>query len=69
MQAAVGDLLIISSQHVDGPSRIGVIQEVRGEDGAPPYVVKWEDDERTTFVFPGPDAHVEHHAHGRRGAA
>jgi hypothetical protein len=63
MQAAVGDLLIISSPHVDGPSRIGVIQEVHGEGGAPPYVVKWEEDERTTLVFPGPDAHVEHHTH------
>lgn len=63
MQASVGDFLIIASRHLDGPSRVGMIQEVHGEDGAPPYVVKWEDDERTTIVFPGPDAHVEHRIH------
>jgi hypothetical protein len=65
VQGAVGDLLIISSQHLDGPSRIGVILEVHGKDGAPPYIVKWEDDERTTFVFPGSDAHIEHSTHSR----
>ncbi|MDN4597135.1 DUF1918 domain-containing protein [Leifsonia virtsii] len=60
MQAHVGDFLIIASNHLEGPARVGLIQEVHGEGGAPPYQVRWEDDERTTLVFPGPDAHIEH---------
>ncbi|HEV7185641.1 MAG: DUF1918 domain-containing protein [Actinomycetales bacterium] len=63
MQATVGDFLRIESSHLGGPPRIGIIQEVHGEDGAPPYLVRWEDDERTTLVYPGPDAHVEHQSH------
>jgi hypothetical protein len=30
---------------------------VRGEDGAPPYVVRWGDGHEG-LVFPGDDAHV-----------
>lgn len=59
MRASVGEFLVIASRHVDEHARVGVILEVHGEDGAPPYVVKWEDDETTTMVFPGPDAHAE----------
>ncbi|WP_374010369.1 DUF1918 domain-containing protein [Leifsonia sp. LS-T14] len=60
MQARTGDFLVISSNHLDEPARVGYIEEVHGADGAPPYVVRWEDDGRTTTVFPGPDAHIEH---------
>jgi len=49
MQAHVGDFLIIASNHLEGPARIGLIVEVHGEGGAPPYQVRWEDDERTTL--------------------
>lgn len=63
MEAAVGDFLVIPPGHVDGPRRIGLIQEVHGADGAPPYVVKWEEDGRTTIVFPGPDARIERRDH------
>ncbi|WP_158865765.1 DUF1918 domain-containing protein [Leifsonia sp. AG29] len=60
MQAVAGDFIVISSKHDDEPNRVGMIQEVHGEDGAPPYVVKWEDNGHTTTLFPGPDAHIEH---------
>ena len=66
MQATAGDFLIIASPHLDEPSRIGLIEEVHGDDGAPPYVVKWEEDGRTTIVFPGSDAHIEHPEARRR---
>jgi Domain of unknown function (DUF1918) len=59
MQANVGDRLVILSRHLDEHLRSGEIVEVHGADGAPPYVVKWADEERTALVFPGPDAHVE----------
>jgi hypothetical protein len=59
MQANVGDRLVILSRHLDEHLRSGEIVEVHGVNGAPPYVVKWADEERTALVFPGPDAHVE----------
>lgn len=60
MFAAVGDRLVVRSQHLDGPVRDGEIIEVRGADGAPPFVVRWSDTGHETLVFPGPDAYVEH---------
>lgn len=62
MNASVGDRLLVRSVHVDGPVRDGEILEVHGQDGGPPYVVRWSDDGHTSLVFPGPDATVEHFA-------
>jgi hypothetical protein len=67
MQAEAGDFLVIASTHVDEPPRVGFIEEVHGDDGGPPYVVRWEEDGRTTIMFPGSDAHIEHP--GERAAA
>jgi hypothetical protein len=57
MHAKVGDRLVVEGRTVDVHRRQGEILEVRGDDGAPPYVVKW-DDGHEGLVFPGPDAHV-----------
>ena len=57
MQAQVGDRLVAESNKVDGPRREGEIVEVRGEGGAPPYVVRWSDGHEG-LVYPGGDAHV-----------
>lgn len=57
MRAAVGDELIATSHHVGEPARHGVITEVRGADGAPPYVVRWEDGHEATF-YPSADSTV-----------
>ena len=57
MQAKVGDHLLVEGARVDAPRRSGEVIEVRGADGAPPYVVRW-DDGHEGLVFPGPDAHV-----------
>lgn len=59
MHAAVGDRLVVRSQHLDGPVRDGEIIEVRGPDGSPPFVVRWDDSGHESLVFPGPDAFVE----------
>jgi hypothetical protein len=48
---------------VDDPERDAEILEVRGEDGGPPYVVRWEDSGHEALVFPGPDATVQHFEH------
>jgi hypothetical protein len=61
MQAKVGDHLVVDSNKVGSPQREGEIVEVRGADGAPPYVVRW-DDGHEGMAFPGPDAHVTHSA-------
>jgi hypothetical protein len=58
MRARVGDRLHVFGRQVGSPERTGQIVEVRGADGGPPYVVRF-DDGREALVFPGPDAVVE----------
>jgi hypothetical protein len=31
---------------------------VRGEDGQPPYLIRWSDDGHESLVFPGPGMQV-----------
>ena len=63
MRASVGDRIIIRAHRVGGPERDAEVLEVRGEDGAPPYVVRWSDDGHQGLFFPGPDARVQHFEH------
>ncbi|WP_113699251.1 DUF1918 domain-containing protein [Nonomuraea lactucae] len=65
MKAAVGDRLVVEGAHQGESRRVGIIVSVRDDDGTPPYVVHWLDDDHETLVYPGPDAHVEHHESGR----
>lgn len=58
MQANTGDRLHVHGNTVGEPDRIGEIVEVRGEDGGPPFLVRF-DDGAEKLVFPGPDAVVE----------
>jgi hypothetical protein len=58
MQASVGDQIHVNGAHVSDHERDGEILEVRGKDGAPPYVVHWLDTGHEALVFPGPDATV-----------
>jgi hypothetical protein len=57
MQARVGDRLLILSRSGGRRDRTGEIIEVLGQDGAPPYRVRF-DDGRETLMTPGPDAVV-----------
>ena len=61
MKAAVGDKVVIRGHQVTGTLRTGVILEVRGDDGGPPFIVRWDDDaaEHEHLYFPGPDADIE----------
>ena len=59
MQAKVGETLILKSHHVGEPDREGEILEVRGQGGAPPFLVRF-DDGHEGLVFPGPDAVIHH---------
>ncbi len=59
MKACAGDRLVISGHRVGEPKRVGQIEEVRGDDGGPPYRVRWDEDGHTTLLFPGPDCTIE----------
>jgi CBS domain-containing protein len=61
LYARVGDILVVRGVHVGERDRRAVIEEVRGDDGTPPYVVRWmgDRDERAHLYFPGSDAHIE----------
>lgn len=69
MYASVGDRLIVHGVHVGDAGRDGEILEVRGQDGGPPYVVRWSDTGHEGFVFPGPDTVVHHFEHPVEGTA
>lgn len=55
MKAFPGDRIILAPPQVDGPTRDGEVLEVRGADGAPPYLVRWSDG-HVGLLFPGPGA-------------
>ncbi|MEV4836410.1 DUF1918 domain-containing protein [Nonomuraea sp. NPDC049486] len=55
MNATAGDRLLVHGSTVGERDRTGVIIEVRGPNGGPPYIVRF-DDGHTALVFPGPDS-------------
>lgn len=63
MKAQAGDMMVIKSHHIGEPDRTAEILEVRGHDGTPPYLVRWDDDGHEGLVFPGSDAEVRHLHH------
>lgn len=67
MKAAVGDRLVVRGRHVSDDDRAGVITEVRGADGAPPYLVRWDDGHQSMF-FPSADTQVTHQPAERRAS-
>jgi uncharacterized protein DUF1918 len=66
MIAQIGDRLVLEAAHLGEPRRTGVVVAVAHADGGPPYEVRWLDDGRTTLIFPGPEARIEHPATPRR---
>jgi Domain of unknown function (DUF1918) len=59
MRASVGDRLHVHGRIVGMSDRSSEILEIRGPDGAPPYLVRHHDGHEA-LVFPGADASVEH---------
>ena len=53
MKAYQGDRIILAASRVDEATRDGEVLEVRGEDGEPPYLVRWTDG-HTGLMYPGP---------------
>lgn len=58
MKANVGDWLVIKGTTTESADQRGLITEVHGPDGAPPYVVRWLVNGHVATVFPGSDALV-----------
>jgi hypothetical protein len=63
MKAAAGDRITIRGTTVESTDRHGLILEVKGTDGAPPYHVRF-DDGHETIIFPGGDFIVERNEGG-----
>lgn len=63
MRASVGDRLIVRGHRVGEPERDAEVLEVRGDDGGPPFLVRWADDGHESLLFPGSDAYVQHFDH------
>ena len=63
MIASVGDRIIVRGHHAGEPNRDCQVIEVHGENGGPPFLVRWEDSDHETLFFPGPDSVVEHFTH------
>ncbi|MDX2381543.1 MAG: DUF1918 domain-containing protein [Acidimicrobiia bacterium] len=59
-RAAVGDELIVQGHSVGEPPRVGEVLEVRGDDGGPPFRVRWDETGRSTLLFPGADCVIKH---------
>jgi hypothetical protein len=60
MQAKLGDELTVKGRRQGDEDRHGEIIEIHGENGAPPYLIRWRDEHESLF-FPSSDAVVEHH--------
>lgn len=58
MHAKVGDRLRVHGRIVGVEQHEGEIIEVHSKDGAPPYLVRFEDGHES-LMFPGPDCVVE----------
>jgi hypothetical protein len=57
VRAKVGDELMVKGRRQGDKDRHGEIIEIRGEKGAPPYLVRWQDSRESVF-FPSADAVV-----------
>ena len=58
MEAAQGDRIIVRGRTVGSTDRHGVILEVKGQEGHPPYLVRF-DDGHETVMYPGGDFAVD----------
>jgi hypothetical protein len=65
LRASPGDRLLVKGHFVGDAAKDGEIIEVLGEEGAPPYIVRWEDGHESR-VYPGSDISVQHFEHGPR---
>ena len=58
MKGSVGDTIIVESERVSGPVRVGVIEEVL-KDQPPRYQVRWEDGHSSILSPSAGSAHIK----------
>ena len=68
MRAKPGDRIILAAPNIDGPLRDGEVLEARGDDGEPPYLVRWSDGHQG-LLYPGPGSVLRVTSHGPEEAA
>lgn len=61
MRAEPGDTLVIDGAGMAGLPLLGLIVAVYGQDGAPPYLVRWTAGDYESRVYPGAGARIEKH--------
>ncbi|QDY75937.1 DUF1918 domain-containing protein [Streptomyces qinzhouensis] len=61
MRANVGDKLLVHGRTVGHHDRVAEVVEVLGENGGPPFRVRFDDDGHETVMSPGPDTVVRPH--------
>jgi hypothetical protein len=61
MRPELGDTLVIDGAGMAGLPLLGTIVAVYGDDGAPPYLVRWTAGDYESRVFPGAGARIEKH--------
>ncbi|WP_435860593.1 DUF1918 domain-containing protein [Streptomyces prasinus] len=67
MRSQLGDQLVVENRATGVTKRDGEIAGLHHADGSPPYDVRWSDTDEVSLVFSGPDAHIRHIEHRRRG--
>ena len=67
MRATVGERITIRGMTVGSTDRHGEILEVRGVNGDPPYLVRF-DDGHETLTYPGADFVIERLADAKKAA-
>jgi len=60
MKAKVGDQIVVKGHTVGDRERHGEVLEVVGDQGEPPFRIRWSDDDHETLLYPGPDVVIEH---------
>ncbi|HJQ47175.1 MAG TPA: DUF1918 domain-containing protein [Amycolatopsis sp.] len=56
--ATIGDRIRVHGRTVGAGEHVGEIVEVRGENGKPPYLVRFSDGHES-LIFPGSDCEVD----------
>ena len=69
LRAGPGDRLVIRGHRTGELPRDAEILDVLGEDGGPPFLVRWEDDGHVSRFYPSSDAYVQHFEHERPEAS
>jgi len=59
MRAAIGNHIVVRGRKVGQRERRGLIVDVRGDGGAPPFLVRWENEAGEHLYYPGSDAVIE----------